>query len=248
MDTLNLILLVGVIAIFWRLFRVLGRRTGYERPPSEIHRLPGFEKGKEAPAARASEDRASEDNVITLPGQKTPEALSEALPSTAERPAIKPDDPLGQTLTEIALQDRAFEMTHFLDGARQAYTMIIRAFAAGDRQTLRPLLADDVYESFESAIKARENADQHMETRAIGNVKAAVIDARLEGKQAYVTVRFKGDLLSFIRDRNDKLIEGNPTQAREVTDIWTFTRSLKSRDPNWLLVATENPDQSQPRA
>lgn len=245
MDTLNLILLVGVIAIFWRLFKVLGRRTGFERPPSEIHRLPGFEKGKEAPATTT---RPAEDNVITLPGQKTPEVPSEALPNAVSPAAIKADDPLGQTLTEIALQDRAFEMTHFLDGARQAYAMIIRAFAAGDRQTLRPLLADDVYESFESAIKAREDADQHMETRAIGNVKAAVIDARIEGKQAHVTVRFKADLVSFIRDRDDKLIDGNPTQAREVTDIWTFTRSLKSRDPNWLLVATENSDQSPPPA
>jgi predicted lipid-binding transport protein (Tim44 family) len=229
-ELLDIIVLAVAGVVLWRLFRTLGRRTGYQPPPGEMtdmKRLPGYEQG--------------EDKVVTLPGRKN-EAAS-AIPARAG--ATMGADPLGQALTELAIQDKNFDTASFLEGARLAYEMIVTAFARADRETLRPLLGDDVYAGFDAAMRSREETGRHMETRIAGEIKTRLIDARVEGRQAYLTVEFDTPLISFVRDREDTLVEGHPERARDVTDIWTFTRILKNRDPNWLLVATEAPSSTK---
>ena len=117
--------------------------------------------------------------------------------------------------------------------------MIVAAFAQGDRQTLRGLLNDEVYENFEAAISEREEAHQQLETTITSIKSTDIVDARLNGKIAEVTVKFVIDMISVLKDDKGEPV-GTPAHEREVTDIWSFARDTGTRDPNWMLVATSS--------
>jgi len=135
-------------------------------------------------------------------------------------------------LAAVKAVDPGFDISHFLDGAKSAYEMIVKAFAAGDRAQLRSLLAPPVMAGFDTAIAARE-AENRTETVEFNHApradleKAEVLGADL----ARVTVRF----LAEFRSRT-KGPEGEGVDDRRTAELWTFERHLKSRDPNWLLI------------
>jgi len=135
--------------------------------------------------------------------------------------------------------DGSFDVKHFLAGARAAYEMIVTAFAAGDRRTLRGLLSREVYDGFEAAIRERESRGEIVETRFVSIDKADITGAELRGRAAQITVRFVSQLVSVTHHRSGAVIEGSPDKVTDVTDVWTFARDVVSRDPNWKLVATE---------
>lgn len=208
--------------IFLRLRSVLGRRTGHER-----RRPDGFGLGPRPERA--------EDNVV-------------ALPDRGARPGAKAggdaklwaeDSPVGAGLTQIKIADHRFEPETFLEGAKQAYEMIVAAFAKGDRETLRMLLADEVYDNFVAAIAERERQGHSLETTITAIKRADITEARMDGKTAEVTVKFVSDMVSVTKDAQGELV-GGPGREREVTDIWTFARDTTSKDPNWALVATRS--------
>ncbi len=124
-------------------------------------------------------------------------------------------------------------------GGRAAYEMIVTAYAAGDRRQLKDLLAREVYEGFETAIREREQRGEKIESRFVSIEAAEIIAAELRGKTAQITVRFVSQLVSVTRDRAGAVIDGSPDKVTTVTDVWTFARDISSRDPNWKLVATE---------
>jgi predicted lipid-binding transport protein (Tim44 family) len=139
----------------------------------------------------------------------------------------------------IAQGDPTFDAKHFVAGARQAYEMIVTAYAEGDRRSLRNLLSKDVYEGFDNAIRERETKGETSETRFVSIDRSDLTGAEVRGPTAQVTVRFVSQLVSVTRDRNGNVIDGNPDKVTDVTDVWTFARDVSSRDPNWKLVATE---------
>jgi predicted lipid-binding transport protein (Tim44 family) len=207
--------------IFLRLRSVLGRRTGNER-----HRPDAFGVGR--PAERSEE-------AVALPDRTgKPAARIEA-----EGKSWMDNSPAGAGLTQIKIADRRFDPAVFLEGAKQAYEMIVAAFAKGDRETLRMLLADDVHDNFISAIEERERQGQTLETTITAIKSADIAEARLDGKQAEITVKFVSDMVSVARDAQGEPV-GGPGREREVTDIWSFGRDLSSKDPNWLLIATRS--------
>jgi predicted lipid-binding transport protein (Tim44 family) len=120
--------------------------------------------------------------------------------------------------------------------------MIVEAYAAGEKTTLRPLLADDVYAGFESAIDQRQAAGQSFETQLTAVPAAEVIGAEMRDRLARITVRFKSEQINVLRDAQGKVLEGDPQTAEEVIDLWTFERDTASPDPNWILVETRTPD------
>ena len=97
----------------------------------------------------------------------------------------------------------------------------------------------DVFEGFEAAISEREKRGEAVESRFVSIDEARIAGAELRGKTAQVTVRFVSQLVTATRDRQGKVVDGNPEKVAEVTDVWTFSRDVTSRDPNWKLVATE---------
>ncbi len=229
-NLLNLILLAIAVGVFLKLRSVLGRRTGNERPPYDPYSAP-----EKTPSGN--------DKVIALPKRAQPGAQQQAQTDETPRPdrwaGIVPEgSALSQTLTEISLADRAFDAGAFLSGARMAYEIIVTAFARGDRQTLQPLLDEHVFKSFSDAVTAREAKGETVEQTFIGIDKAELTGASLEGSRARLTVRFMSELTSCVKNRDGIVIEGDPVTIRQVTDIWTFERDVKNRDPNWRLVAT----------
>lgn len=231
-DLTTIIFLVLAIIIFLRLRNVLGRRTGNERPPFDP-----FARRERAPV-----DASANEKVIRLPGATDRPAAPSAAEDAATRVgAIAPaGSPLADGLMAIARADSTFEPQRFLAGARMAYEMIVTAFAEGDRKALRPLLARDVYDGFVSAIGEREQRGETVTFNFIGIDKAEIVDASLRGNTAQVKVRFVSSLVSATRNAAGEVVDGDPTHVAEVTDIWTFSREVTSRDPNWKLVATES--------
>lgn len=230
-DPLNLLILAIAVVILFRLRSVLGRRTGSERPP--------FDPFARRRSETARED--SNDNVIALPrSNETP-----PVPDTPAEPVWKgyaeENSSLAEGLASIAGADRQFAPRTFLDGAKMAYEMVITAFAKGDRATLKNLLSRDVLEGFSSAIDSREKEGQTLDQRFVGIDKADLVSAELRGKKASIAVRFVSEIISATRDKAGEVVEGDPRQIREVTEIWTFERDTSSRDPNWKLTATDAP-------
>ena len=146
---------------------------------------------------------------------------------------------MAQALDGIARAEPAFNPAEFLEGAKSAYEMIVTAFAQGDRRTLKDLLAREVYEGFERAITERERRGETVETTFVSIDKAEMAGAELQGKTAQIVVRFLSKLITATRDASGTVVDGSPETVADVTDVWTFARTLGSRDPNWLLVATE---------
>ncbi|MBC7799021.1 MAG: Tim44 domain-containing protein [Gemmatimonadaceae bacterium] len=135
--------------------------------------------------------------------------------------------------------DRNFDPQHFLNGAEAAFRMIVGAFAAGDRTVLRPLLSDDTYRSFESAITGRETAEetQRSEIRSIEGL--TIEDAALSGTMAAITLRIVSDQVAETLGRDGRPVAGADAVA-ELTDIWTFERDLAQPDPAWRLSAARS--------
>jgi predicted lipid-binding transport protein (Tim44 family) len=234
LDISTIILLVVAVLIFLRLRSVLGQRTGRERPPYDPY----------------SVRRPAADNVVTLPGRaaEAPTSAESTRPVEATETAGTADrwkgiaadgSTLAAALDAIVGVDRTFDPKHFIAGARTAYEMIVTAYAEGDRRTLRNLLARDVYDGFETVINERESRGETAETRFVSIDTTELTNAELRGRTAQVTVRFASHLVTVVRDRSGNVIDGNPDKVTDVTDIWTFSRDLSARDPNWKLVATE---------
>jgi len=212
------ILLLAMVAgvILFRLYTVLGRRTGHESQ-QEPYRVSG------------PSDQAADKPVAALP---------------APRGADLPADPLARGLMEIKLVDRSFDQEHFLSGARHAYELILGAFSANDRVTLKPLLSDEVYAAFDAAMRGREERKEKVTFTFVGFKDSKIVEAVLKGKVADITVAITSQFISATTDANDAVIEGDPKSVREVTDVWAFERNTRASDPNWTLVHTSGAEPS----
>lgn len=212
------LILFGMIAAFLvlRLRNVLGRRTGYERPPQ---------------AAPQPQQR-------TAPGP-TIDGRAEPAQARPARAVPDPASPLGQTLARMKTIDRNFDPAGFLNGAEQAFRMIVTAFASGDRNTLKMLLADDTYQAFETAIAGREAAGQTQVSEIRSIQSATIEEAELRGNVAAVAVRIVSDQVSQTVDAKGAPVVGTDA-VTEITDIWTFERDLSTQDPTWRLVAARS--------
>lgn len=163
-------------------------------------------------------------------------AKVEAKAATVRAPdqaAAPVDDGVALTgLAAVKAIDPSFDVGHFLAGAKQAYEMTVKAFAAGDRPTLRNLLAPQVMASFDTAIAEREEQGVTETVEFLHPPRADLEKADVVGADlARVSVRF----LAEFRSRS-KGPEGEAVDDRRTAELWTFERNLKSRDPNWLLT------------
>lgn len=242
-DIYSIIFLVIAVVVFLRLRNVLGRRTGNERPPFDPYTR---REGLPAKAGDKPGESAT-DKVVSLPRRPAPAdaAATAALAAGAEQRirTIAPEgSPLNDGLKAVAALDPGFDPPQFLAGGKQAYEMIVTAFAEGDRSMLKQLLSKEVYDGFVQAITEREARGEKMEFKFVGIDKADITGAAIKGPTAQVTVRFMSKLVSATQDKAGAVIDGDPTHVGDVTDIWTFAREIAARDPNWKLVATESVD------
>ena len=212
------LILFGMIAAFLvlRLRSILGRRTGFERPPQ------AYTPPQAQPAAGP---------VVDGRAAAPAEPVSRNVPD--------PASPLGQTLVQMKAIDRTFDPNGFLRGAEQAFGMIVTAFAAGDRTNLRALLSDDTYAAFDQAITARETAG-HTQISEIRSIQSTMLEAaELAGSVATITVRIVSDQVNLTNDKSGNPVAGTEA-VTEISDQWTFERDLAQPDPTWRLVAARS--------
>ncbi len=137
-------------------------------------------------------------------------------------------------LAALKARDPGFDPDKFLQGATTAYQMIVRAFAAGDRDTLKGLVATPVLAGFEKAMAAREAEGRAESAEFVSPPRADVESGEVDGDVARVKVRFLGEFRS-----RAKGPDGEAVEDRRTAEAWTFERNLNSRDPNWTLVRVD---------
>ncbi|CAA7614023.1 conserved hypothetical protein [Candidatus Terasakiella magnetica] len=210
------IVFFAMVAVFLvlRLRSVLGKRTGTERPPERW-----------APA-----DEAKSAKVIDLDSRRR----------SVFEPAAGSAAATG--LDAVRAADATFDLDVFLGGARAAFEMIVQAFASGDKATLKPLLAPDVFGHFAAAIDTRLSNGEILKTELVGFRKVDLADVRMEGSFASLTVRFVSEQINLLRGKDGQIIEGSADRVVDVIDEWTFRRDTRSSDPNWALAATHSPE------
>ena len=184
-------------------------------------------------------------NVLGKKVGRQPEEDARAQPaaapaSTAEAQAGRPNVLDAVTLSAIAglkARDPNFDPARFLEGARQAHETIVRAYAAGDRETLKPLLTPRVMDSFEAGIAAREARGETEEAEFLHPARADLELATAEENKAQARVRFLAELRNRVKPADPAAEE--QVEERRVAEIWTFERILGASDPNWVLARTE---------
>jgi predicted lipid-binding transport protein (Tim44 family) len=218
MVTVEIILLAMVAAFLGlRLYSVLGKRTGHEQEP------------------------------VSRP------AIDERQPTVMQPPVGLGEKPVAVTsfdsplfdiaaqsgLRSIANADRTFDAPLFLEGAKSAYGMILEAYWKGNKDQLRFLCDDDVYDSFAEAIDARTERGETLENRLVRIEEARIVDASYDHPVARITVRFDADIAALVKDAQGNVVGGSLTDAVETHDVWTFFRDTKSGDRNWKLDETD---------
>ena len=211
------IIILALVAVFvgLRLYSVLGERTGHEQQPILKPADPDA-RVEPRPAAQARSPLPSTDGADMA-----------YLPTA------------GPGVRAILAADSSFDVAHFLEGAQAAYRMILEAFWAGDLETMRPHVDGDVYKTFADAVAERDEKGLKLDNRLVLIEQAVIAEATLEKTAAVVTVRFESDIAAVTRNAEGEVVAGSLSDAIQTRDLWTFRRDLATRDPNWLLIETD---------
>ena len=212
---LQLLVLAGIaIFLILRLKSVLGSRDGFEGPP-RTQPAGGQAPRREFEVIEGGPDHDIIDHVAED---------SDAASALAEMKRVEPD----------------FSVATFLQGAREAYEMILMAFEKGKLDEVMPFMDRDVYETFAQVVDEREKEGLTIEAEFIGVRDLELADARFdqETRRAEIDVRAVAELVSVVRDAEGEIVEGEPGKPKRQKDLWTYERVIGSDDPNWRLVAT----------
>ena len=210
------LLVLAAIAVFLilRLKNVLGTREGFEKPP-----LPIPQEKRGGPAFEVIE--GGPDLDIT---DHFDEGTAQAW-ALAEMKRIEP----------------SFNVTDFLAGGRGAYEMIVMGYETGELDNIKPILSEEIYESFVDGVAAREDQGLTIEASFIGVREMSLENVTLDPdtKEAEMTLKFVAELTQAVRNAESEIVEGSLTDAKKQKDTWVFSRHMGSDDPNWFLVSTD---------
>ena len=214
---MTVIIILALVALFigLRLYSVLGERTGHEQQPIL---KPADSDAPVAPRA-------------TQPQPAPPVAQDGG--DLAFLPTAGPG------VRAVLAADPAFDVARFLEGAKAAYRMILEAFWKGDLDALRPHVDDHVYETFASAVTQRDSEGLKLDNRLVAIDQVLIAEASVERSVAVVTVRFEADIAAITRNAAGDVVAGSLSDAVQTRDLWTFRRDVASRDPNWVLIETD---------
>ena len=211
--TTVIILAMVFVFVALRLWTVLGRRTGHEQP---LPKADSIAAPRIAPVAIVSTD---------------------AVPASIERPQSVPAASAG--LRAISGADPRFDVPAFVEGAKGAYRMILDAFWKADEAKIAQLVDGEVAQAFGAAIAERKTAGHVLDNRLVMIENAQIEEAWVDGPTAFIRMRFEADVAAVTRDAEGNVVAGSLTDAVQTNDVWTFSRPLKSPDPNWMLTETD---------
>ena len=214
---MTVIIILALVALFigLRLYSVLGERTGHEQQP--ILKPADPDARVERPAAPA-----------TAAPQPAPDSADLAYLPTA-----------GPGVRALLAADPSFDVARFLEGAQAAYRMILEAYWRGELDQVRAHVDENVYNAFDSAVEQRAKEGLKLDNRLVHIDQAVISAASLEHSVAFVTVRFEADIAAVTRNKDGEVVAGSMSDAVQTRDLWTFRRDTASKDPNWLLVETD---------
>lgn len=210
LEVLVLLVLAGFLV--HKLRKELGKRHGHERPRS---------------------------NPFTAANDMTPDASGTAAETWREAPAgAEPEPRSDQGIDAVKRADRSFDAETFLDGAKEAFEIVVRAFSEGDRSMLRSLVAPSLRRVFEEEIARRESEGTAIETVVRAFHDSKITTAEVMDGWAVITVRFVSDQAMIVRDAEGEVVEGSLDEHERVTDEWVFARQIGAADPTWQVVET----------
>ncbi len=138
---------------------------------------------------------------------------------------------------QIIFDEKAKEA--FLKGAKIAYETIITNFASGNLKSIKYLLDKKVFDQFNEALKERENKGYMSETTFVGVDSASIKEHNKINNILEVTVDFVSEIISCVKDKDNKILSGDPEKVKKVFDTWKFKKDSRSSNPNWLLIDTQ---------
>jgi predicted lipid-binding transport protein (Tim44 family) len=217
-SSLTAIIILALVALFigLRLYSVLGERTGHEQP-------------------------------ILKPADPEADARMEPQPHARATPSLSPAEPdelaylpmAGPGVRALLAADPSFDVARFLEGSKAAYRMILESFWKGDVEAMKPYVDAHVFETFAAAVEQRKKDGLMLDNRLVAIDQAVIAAAEIERDLALVTVRLEADIAAVTRNSAGEVIAGSLSDAVQTRDRWTFRRNIASRDPNWLLVETD---------
>jgi predicted lipid-binding transport protein (Tim44 family) len=145
----------------------------------------------------------------------------------------------GPGVRAILAADPTFDVAHFLEGAKAAYRMVLEAYWKGDLDPVKAHVDPHVLEAFAAAAAQREKEGLTLDNRLVAIEQALIAEAALDRSVATVTVRFEADIAAVTRDKDGEVVAGSLSDAVQTRDLWTFRRDISARDPNWLLIETD---------
>ena len=214
---MTVIVILALVALFigLRLYSVLGERTGHEQQP----------------ILKPADPEARVEHRVTQPSVAQPPA------SDAGDMAFVPT--AGPGVRAILAADPSFDVARFLEGAKSAYRLILDSFWKGDLDAVRAHVDDHVYETFAGAVEQRQKDKLTLDNRLVTIDQAVIVEASSDGGIAVVTVRFEADIAAVTRNADGQVVAGSLSDAVQTRDLWTFRRDLRSQDPNWVLIETD---------
>ena len=215
-DPINFLLLIAALTLMWWLKSVLGQRTGFEKKRFDV----------ETPL------NVKVDPVIPL----RPTTLIE----TEWQNIALPGSELAKGLDVIKIAYPEFNATEFIEGAKKAHELILIAFSQGDKKTLKHLLNEAVFSSFESAITESQKSGNTTTLKFVGFASSKILSADLEKGVASIGVEFASEIISATKNGKGDVIDGNEKTVSTIKELWIFERDTKTNDPNWKLAATKD--------
>ncbi len=211
------ILAAVALFLFWRLRAVLGSRDGFEKTIKEI---------------KESSDVVNNPRVID-------EAKNDS-PDDDIFDYVEENSKNAQVFKRMKEFDSEFSVNKFVSGAKMAYEIILMAFERGDTEKLKTLLEKKVLTSFKSVIDKRKKDGFIVDAKFIGMRDIRIIDASFSQKTkiADVTLSFKSEITTVVKDSKGSVIEGHPDEIKKQKDTWVFTKNLSDKSPIWFLKST----------
>lgn len=226
-DIIVLALVAGFILL--RLRSILGEDSGFDgrsQNDNEMH--------------DRSTDDGDKDNTKVFPiGPSIAAAVKADLEEPSDKKLIDAmDAPLKDRIADIKKIEPSFNVEHFVNGAKGAFEMVLKAFHENDKETLKYLLADDIEEMFVAEAERNHNADPKTHTTLVSIPQADIIDIDLRSKHASIDIRFVSEQITVERDKDGNITGGDASEVNRIEDEWTFERDLGSKSPNWLITST----------
>ena len=216
------IFILAMIAVFIinRLRNSLGKKTGNE---SDIAQK--FSQ-KSSKFTESNPDKEIEKSKKQFRGSK--------------KTILHENSSINEKLNNIVKLDSDFTVESFVDGAKKAFEYILVRYSEDDIKSLKPLLATEIFNNFSDQIKQRQNKKQKLGITILKIDEPEIIDINIEkNKLCFIKVEFKSQQVQTTRDSKNKIIDGNDNLILNIKELWTFSKEIKSKNPNWVLEEIE---------